>query len=105
MLKMLNMRMFSVDIKERNVILFQLSVNIICISSSLALLFTDASFTSFACYVYADYLLVGIYDAQHGLELHESHVSITPICNGILLSKHILVYGNVDRLMYQLACL
>ncbi len=46
MLKMLNMRMFSVDMKERNVILFQLSVNIICISSSLALLFTDASFTS-----------------------------------------------------------
>ena len=44
--KMLNMRMFSVDVKERNVILFQLSVNIICISSSLALLFTDASFTS-----------------------------------------------------------
>ena len=28
MLKMLNMRMFSVDMKERNVILFQLSVNI-----------------------------------------------------------------------------
>lgn len=45
MLKMLNMRMFSVDIKKRNVILFQPSVNIICISSSLALLFTDASIT------------------------------------------------------------
>ena len=29
MLKMLNMRIFSVDMKERNVILFQLSVNII----------------------------------------------------------------------------
>lgn len=39
----------------------------------------------FARDVGADHLLVGIDNALHGLQLHEAHVAIAPVGDGVLL--------------------
>lgn len=38
-------------------------------------------------------------DSENCLELKQTHVSLAPVCNGILLPKHILVDGDIHRLM------
>ena len=55
--------------------------------------------------VYTDYSLVSVDDAQHRLQLQESHIAVAPVGNGILLSEHVLVDGDIHRLVNQTASL
>ena len=55
--------------------------------------------------VYTDHSLVSVDDAQHRLQLQESHIAVAPVGNGILLSEHILVDGDIHRLVNQTASL
>lgn len=57
----------------------------------------------FARDVGADHLLVGIDNAQHDLQLHEAHVAIAPVGDGVLLPQHILVDRKVNGLVYEVS--
>ena len=58
---------------------------------------------AFACDIHSYHFLVCIDDAEHGLQLQQGHIAVCPVGDGVLLSQHVFVDGDVYGLMYQLA--